>query len=628
MAANRLLGDRYHLENVIGNGNYGQVFEAVDKQKNQKVAIKALFPEVLKNPDLMKIVDMEIKILSQINHRYIIKILDYFTANGQFFMVYEFCERGDLKMAVDRKGRLSEIDALKIIYQISEALCELKRHHIIHRDIKPENIFLTGEICKLGDFGLCYLGDRVQLNASVGSLGFLAPETQSQLVYSSKADIYSLGICFYEMIHGDIPFTQEHIANLLEVKMKLKIERQQHINISDVGLNLMRRMMEPNEQQRIDCQEVRDMLKSMFPSYHPTASAVELKPASTGELTRLSAEKAVPAPPPRSLAQSKNTFSCVNILSNEMMPASSVNVAALSSLPYSQNANQPRMTSPQKPISSESFPSRPVPSLLANVSSQTFTQMGSPSKRINQDLLPRLQKAIETSRAIPRQNFIPSQNEPIKSDNLARTYSYVQPQQEQSRSLLSTQLQPTQSWAGFYSPAAQQPTYQPRQSTEHDMAVSNQYSAGTDSLNHRNSLSGIEKTISAPPQTNYSVPPPSHGPSIHYQPQNSQALIGSPSMPVYLPQEYDKRSRQSTQPAFQPQYRPQPSVDHQRSNSVVIQSFPQHNGISPNKNNISSLIDAYRIDARRPSTRQEIVGASFQGPQYPARQQPILSSSL
>ena len=281
MRPRSVLCGRYEIREQVGVGNYGVVFEAVDMKDNSRVAVKQLFEEVIKNKELMKITAMEIETLSKINHRYIIKLLNHFPANGLYYLIYEYCEKGDLKMAVDKQGKLNENEALKIIFQMAEALCELKKHSIIHRDIKPENIFLTADICKLGDFGLCHKGERVQLNASVGSLGFLAPETQQMLIYSSKADVYSLGICFYEMIHGDIPFTSDQIDNLYQIKLNLKIERVPGIILSERGMELMRRMVEPIEERRIGCAEIRDYLSPSFPIYRIETNKITPAPKST-----------------------------------------------------------------------------------------------------------------------------------------------------------------------------------------------------------------------------------------------------------------------------------------------------------------------------------------------------------
>ena len=293
MSSKRTLNGRYEIYGVIGVGNYGRVYEGFDITDKGKVAVKELFPEVVKNPELMRITQMEIETLTKISHRYIVKLLDHFSLGGLYYLVYEFCEKGDLKANVDRQGKFSEYEALKTIYQMAEALCELKSHLIIHRDIKPENIFLTGDLCKLGDFGLCFKGDRVQLNASVGSLGFLAPETQMMLIYSSKADVYSLGICYYEMIHGDIPFTQAQIEELYKVKMNLRIERTPGIELTDLGLDLMRRMIEPEETKRIDCTELRDILAPLYPSYNVRLSN---RNNSAQQIRRVGADSTSPDP--------------------------------------------------------------------------------------------------------------------------------------------------------------------------------------------------------------------------------------------------------------------------------------------------------------------------------------------
>ena len=297
----RMLNGRYETYEAVGVGNYGRVYEGFDTVGKCKVAIKELFPEVVRSEELMKITFMEIEVLGNIRHPYIIRLIDHFRLGESYCLVYEYCDKGDLKVYVDKHAKLSEQEALKFVFQMAEALCELKRIMIIHRDIKPENIFLTGDVCKLGDFGLCFHGDRVQLNASVGSLGFLAPETQMQLVYSSKADVYSLGICFYEMMHGDIPFNQDQINDLYNIKMNLKINPPPDVRISELGLNLMRRMVDPNEATRIDCVQVRDILAPLYPQY-----AFKGQQPSPGQYQLPRSQVGVNQPPSRSASVHKS----------------------------------------------------------------------------------------------------------------------------------------------------------------------------------------------------------------------------------------------------------------------------------------------------------------------------------
>lgn len=591
---------------------------------NLKVAIKVLFPEVMTNPDLMKIVQMEIQILSQINHRYIIKLLDHFSLQGQYFMVYEFCEKGDLKMEVDRKGRLSEIDALKTVYQLSEALCELRRHHIIHRDIKPENIFLTKDICKLGDFGLCYLGDRVQLNASVGSLGFLAPETQSMLIYSSKADVYSLGICFYEMIHGDIPFTQDQISNLYDIKLKLKIERNPHINISDTGLNLMRRMIDPNEQTRIDCGEIRDMLAHMFPNYHPSHQATEPNSQQLGEISRQAAQTDTRAPPPRSLAQSKNTFSCVNILSNEMMPSTSVSIQPLAQKPESQASLQSRMASPMRFVRHETPALNQVRSVQVVPETNFSQQSSSPARRINYDILPKLQKAIDTAKKTQKFREKSPQNERFQTNEVDRSTNQMVNGNVQGSFDTRYHQQPIQSQSTVYSEQAQPQGLVQRLSIDSNSGIQHQPSSRSEVFKDRASFGAIGKTASAPQPPQQEPSHPSYAPIVQITSQSRPSLVPAVSGPTPVNELFDKRARPSAQPLFQTLLGGRPTSDHQRSASVAGQAniAAPVQGVQGQAtlNNISSIIDAYRIDNKRPQARPDFLPSASQAPQYPIRQ--------
>lgn len=631
MAANRLLVNRYQLLGVVGNGNYGQVFEALDTQNNQKVAVKALFPEVLSNPDLMKIVQMEIQLLTKINHRYIVKILDHFNERGQYFLVYEFCEKGDLKMAVDQKGRLSENDSLKIIYQLSEALCELQRNHIIHRDIKPENIFLTQDICKLGDFGLCYIGDRVQLNASVGSLGFLAPETQSMLIYSSKADVYSLGICFYEMIHGDIPFTQEQIGNLLEIKLGLKIERPPHIKISDFGLNLMRRMVEPNEQLRIECSEIREMLAPMFPSFQVNKQAFNtLQSVSNGAVRVNRESNSRETPPPRSLAQSKNTYSCVNILSDDRLPASRVSVSPLiqkstvQPIEFNGAIHPQRLTTPLKGVTSE-VPKNNISRILIKPEEpKRFDQMSSPVKRINQELLPNLQRAIENSR---RQTAISSQGDLLSMSDMNGTSA--------KKSNGDTSIKPSQSYNQQSNMGKQKAGYVQfvpqltfsKSTNDLNNRISNELSGISDAFEPRNSVGVIEKTVSTPYQVFSNLSSSNLGPTIQISSNMVQPTLSSPAVPMFVSNEYEKHGRESIRPVIQPTVFSQSYGDHQRTNSVSQQTFTEQASNKRTLDNISKIIDAFRIENRRCSLLQENYRPSQpQAPEYPAQQQQLISN--
>ena len=119
-----------------------------------------------------------------------------------------------------RKNKtLSEQTALKIFKQLLNAFDVLYRHYIIHRDVKPENIlFGCDGKAKLGDFGFCKnLGRDKMTNTMLGSPVYMSPEVLQEQHYSSKADIWSLGVVLYEMLYGFCPFESSSIAKLIKV---------------------------------------------------------------------------------------------------------------------------------------------------------------------------------------------------------------------------------------------------------------------------------------------------------------------------------------------------------------------------------------------------------------------------
>jgi serine/threonine-protein kinase ULK2 len=154
----------------------------------------------------------------------------------------------------------------------------LKEKNIIHRDIKPENVFMHDGIAKLGDFGLCERGAIEIRNAMVGSLAFQAPETHSRHEYSHRADLYSLGMCFYEMLMGDIPFTVNDINNLLNCKLFLvsRVRNISNRHISEPTMNLLKRMLDADPNSRINSYQLRDEVQRIIanPAEFPTSSSL------------------------------------------------------------------------------------------------------------------------------------------------------------------------------------------------------------------------------------------------------------------------------------------------------------------------------------------------------------------
>ena len=122
--------------------------------------------------------------------------------------------------------------------------------------MKPENVFIDGQSIKIGDFGLCNQGQIFQDKAFVGSIAFQAPEIHTKKIYSSLTDVYAIGVCFFEMLLGKLPFTANDVDDIIKVKFALKVQDDVGAGVTERTMLLLRRMLEPYEDRRINIAQV------------------------------------------------------------------------------------------------------------------------------------------------------------------------------------------------------------------------------------------------------------------------------------------------------------------------------------------------------------------------------------
>jgi tRNA A-37 threonylcarbamoyl transferase component Bud32 len=211
-----LTGQFPHLEiiELLGQGGMGAVYKARQKQLDRLVAIKILPPEVEQQAAFAERFTREARSLARLNHPYIVTVYDFGrTAEGLYFFMMEFVEGTDLRHVI-HNAKLSPREALAIIPQICEALQFAHDEGIVHRDIKPENILLDkrGRV-KIADFGLAKLLDSpatvytlTQAGQRMGTPHYMAPEQiEHPDQVDHRADIFSLGVVFYEMLTNELP---------------------------------------------------------------------------------------------------------------------------------------------------------------------------------------------------------------------------------------------------------------------------------------------------------------------------------------------------------------------------------------------------------------------------------------
>lgn len=202
------LGPRYELLGLLGSGGMGQVWKARDRETHEMVAIKVLKPEVTLEPGALERFKNELRLARRITHKNVCRIYEFNRVGNTAYISMEYIEGQSLRSALRRAGALPQDEATRIVRQICNGLAEAHQQGIVHRDLKPENVMMdSAGVVKLMDFGLArFLTTDSTTTAVAGTPAYMAPEQALGLATDHRADIYSLGLMFYEMVTGSRPF--------------------------------------------------------------------------------------------------------------------------------------------------------------------------------------------------------------------------------------------------------------------------------------------------------------------------------------------------------------------------------------------------------------------------------------
>ena len=205
-----ILNGRYEILKSVGFGGMAEVYLAKDVLLDRKIAVKVLRKKFLDNKNQLEQFKREARSAARLIHPSIVTIYDVCDEGDISYILMEYVEGVSLKAFEEQNGRMDPALAVALTAQLASALDHAHKHNIIHCDIKPQNIVLTeAMVPKIVDFGISRIvsNETMAFTASVvGSVHYFSPEQAQGLAVTAQSDIYSLGIVFYEMLTGKVPF--------------------------------------------------------------------------------------------------------------------------------------------------------------------------------------------------------------------------------------------------------------------------------------------------------------------------------------------------------------------------------------------------------------------------------------
>jgi eukaryotic-like serine/threonine-protein kinase len=212
----------YLVSRLIGEGGMGKVYEAEERLSKRRVALKVLRPELARSEDGRRLFLNEMTILAHLDHPNVVRCLACQEVDGELVMALEFLEGPTLRQVLADRGRLSWTEAAALVVQIAAGLGAAHRQTppIVHRDLKPENVIVlpSGRV-KVMDFGIAKVLEAMRQGTthSVGTLQYMSPEQIDAGEVGPRADLYALGLVFYELLAGQPPFTSASPRELLNL---------------------------------------------------------------------------------------------------------------------------------------------------------------------------------------------------------------------------------------------------------------------------------------------------------------------------------------------------------------------------------------------------------------------------
>jgi serine/threonine protein kinase/tetratricopeptide (TPR) repeat protein len=282
-----LIGARYEILQLLGEGGMGAVYKALDREVERTVALKLIRPELASNPAILARFKQELLTAHQVTHKNVIRIYDIAEADGVKFITMEFVEGHDLRRILTDSGKLAPEKAVEIIRQVCLALEAAHGAGIIHRDLKPQNIMQdakTGRILVM-DFGLARTigGDGMtQTGALLGTIEYMSPEQSMGKALDQRSDIFAVGLIFYELLIGKTPYKADTaMASLLRRNQERAVPAAElDASVPKALSDIVSKCLERDLEHRY--QNVQEILHDLdaFQGARPTLASISIPPVA------------------------------------------------------------------------------------------------------------------------------------------------------------------------------------------------------------------------------------------------------------------------------------------------------------------------------------------------------------
>ncbi len=254
----------YDLLEKIAEGGMGAIYRGRNRETGQVVAVKIMPPHTASNPTLLERFAREFRAALKLDHPNIVRAIDFCDSPPTPYLVMEFVDGESLGQRLERAGRLTQDEAIRIIAQVAQGLHRAHKLNLVHRDVKPDNILITRDnVAKLADLGLVKETETdlnlTKTGRGLGTPHFMAPEQFRDAKSADiRCDIYSLGATLYQMLTGELPFKSNGPLDawMKKINHDLKPPRELAPELSERVEWAILRAMDPEKENRpASCRE-------------------------------------------------------------------------------------------------------------------------------------------------------------------------------------------------------------------------------------------------------------------------------------------------------------------------------------------------------------------------------------